>query len=145
VEQVGGGRRFSSRGIVILIKAQNPSRARSAISMSLSFGVCIQVVGSHRICCALRRQSVKSYNTVTVTADPHPNRSHKYQERRTSPPFSIFHPKRKSQTAQAPTICGPSRLFEMLMRDATPIKTMTRTIAPRTMGRVSIFASKVSS
>lgn len=53
-------------------------------------------------------------------------------------PYSIPSARAVAQTAAT---CGPSCLFEMLMRDTTPMSTMRRTSAPRTMGRVSILLS----
>jgi hypothetical protein len=61
----------------------------------------------------------------------------------THKPSIIPFPPRKSRPAQAPTTSGPCLRVEMLIRDAAPMRTMTRTRTARTMGRVFILASSL--
>jgi hypothetical protein len=85
-----------------------------------------------RICCA-------SVSASVVQSCCHFDHKQTEQMRRILP---SIHQSISSQTfpTQAPTTSGPSLRFEILIRDATPMRTMARMRQPRTIGSTDISA-----
>jgi len=100
---------------------------------ALRFGECPQ---SHLLCFCVSLSRLHSRGDSR-------QRVSRTAPRLTNHPIIPF-PPRKSRPAQAPTTSGPCFRVEMLIRDAAPMRTITKIRTARTMGRVFIFASSPS-